>query len=38
MGMQTKLDNFFAKNKEYRTQLLTLQDRLIIIHANLDYL
>lgn len=36
--MQTRLDKSLVENKEYWTQLLTLQDRLSVIQANLNHL
>jgi hypothetical protein len=38
VGMQSWLDKFLAENEEYQTQLLTLQDRLIVVQVDLDRL
>ncbi len=38
MGMQNQLDNSLAENEKYYAQLPTLQDRLIVIQANLNHL
>ncbi len=36
--MQSWLDKSLVKNEDYRTQLPTLQDHLLVIQANLDHL
>ncbi len=36
--MQSQLDKSLVKNKEYQAQLPILQNKLIIIQVDLDYL